>query len=196
MCDPELKAWGGSKWKLKSAIACPNQCTNHRIMENSCWKGPQQVSSPASCSKQGRLWGQTGLFRAVSSWGLKRFQDGNGLTLPGSLLQCLPVLMGTKILLVSSLNISFFQFMLIVSHLPTRHSSKEPGSIPLMTSSWTLGTAAEPAQLPQPLLTGLPPWASWWPSIELIPVDWCLPCDVVPSKDDCSLILILLQFMY
>lgn len=57
---------------------------------------------------------------------------------------------------------------------------------------------AEPAQLPQLLLTWqvLLPWASWWPSAELTPIDWCLPSDILPSKDDCFLILMLLQFLY
>lgn len=38
---------------------------------NSAWKGPQEVSHPAFCSKQGQLWGQTRLPGALASWVLE-----------------------------------------------------------------------------------------------------------------------------
>jgi len=60
--------------------------------DNSGWKGPQEVASPTSCSKQGQLWSQTRLLRALSRQVLKSSRDGDGTASLGSLLYCLAVL--------------------------------------------------------------------------------------------------------
>lgn len=44
---------------------------------NSCWKGPQDASTPTSCSKQGHPRGHTSLLWAVFSLLLKPSQDGD-----------------------------------------------------------------------------------------------------------------------
>ena len=46
------------------------------MIEDLRWKGPWEVCGPPSCSEQGHLWGQTRLFRALSSRVLKTSQDG------------------------------------------------------------------------------------------------------------------------
>lgn len=187
------------------AVACPAQCTSHTGMENSLWKGPQEVCSPIHCAKQGQLWAQTRLLRAISSQGLKHFPSGDGPASLHNLFQCPTVLMGKKSILLSSLNFSCVRCRPIISYCPTRHSCEEPGSSSLMTDSWAVGLWLDPPTpsvlwgepAPQHLLTGqvLPPWASHWSSAEFTPAGWCLPCDILPSKDDCTLISILLQFM-
>lgn len=39
-------------------------------------EGPQEVSSPTSCSKRGQLWGQMRFLRALFSWVLQNSKDG------------------------------------------------------------------------------------------------------------------------
>lgn len=133
---------GTSRFKAEvkiTAMACPAQRTSHTGMENSLWKGPQEVCSPICCAKQGQLWAQTRLPRAISSRGLKHFPSGDGPASLHNLFQCPAVLMGKKSILLSSLNFSCVHCRPIISYYPTRHSCEEPGSISLMTDLWAVG---------------------------------------------------------
>jgi len=100
-----------SKWKK---IGCPGRHAFvkdsvwpvHDIIDNSCVKGPQELSSPTSSSKQGQLWGQASLLRTSCSWVLKTSKSGASMTPLGSLLYCFAFLMGKGVLFVTSLNLS------------------------------------------------------------------------------------------
>jgi len=56
------------------------------------WKGPQEVFSLMSCSKQGHLWVQCRLLMDLGSWVLKIFNDRHCATSLGILHQSLTVL--------------------------------------------------------------------------------------------------------
>lgn len=131
------------------------------------WMGPQEVSSPISCSQHGQLWGQTRSLGAIS----KNAKDGECATSPGSLFHILAVLMEDEVFLASDLNISPFNLCLLSFSLLLCAAVK---SLSLL-SWWPLVGAegrllcppeilfqAEQAQLPQPLLVGqlLQPLAS------------------------------------
>ena len=61
-----LKQWRVIGWQ---------GCRTTGAESSSGWKGPQEASGPISCSQQGQLWGQMGLLRASSRWGLKNSKD-------------------------------------------------------------------------------------------------------------------------
>lgn len=114
------------------------------------WMGPQEVSSPISCSQHGQLWGQTGLLRAIS----KSAKDGECATSLGSLCHSLAVLMEDKVFLASDLDSSRFNLCLC----STGKSLSLPSWwLPVDAEGLLLGPPktlflAEQAQLPQPLL--------------------------------------------
>lgn len=51
-----------------------------------------KVSSPKSCSKQGQLWGQSRLLKALSNWILKTCKNGGCTRQLGNLFHCWPSL--------------------------------------------------------------------------------------------------------
>lgn len=78
----------------------PHSC--HRFIGKSGWKGPQKGSSPNFCSKQGQP-------RSLSSLVLKTSRNRDCTTSVSNLLHCLTVLMGDKVLLISTLNLSYIK---------------------------------------------------------------------------------------
>lgn len=76
----------------------------YEIIDNSCVKGPQDVFSPTSSSKQGQLWGQVNLLRTFCRWVLKTSKSGASITSLGSLLHCCVFLVGKRF--VNRLNLS------------------------------------------------------------------------------------------
>lgn len=193
VCDSYVwsRAKGMSTFKVEvkvTAMACPGQHTNHKIMEKSCWKAPQVVSSPTSCSKQGQLKGQTGYLGLYPVGAWKYFKDEDGPTWLSDLLQCLTFLMGKKILLISSVNFSFFHFMCMVSHPPTRQSCGDPGSVSLMTNLWALGAAVRCppscffSWLNQSSSLSAPSHRASAPALSiLVALSWTCSCWLMPS---------------
>lgn len=59
---------------------------SHKVIGNLVWKEPQKVSSPTSCQEQDFFLAQIRLVRALSCWGSKAFNDGDGTAslCPGS----------------------------------------------------------------------------------------------------------------
>lgn len=113
---------------------------NYRITEsqnNWGWKGPQEISSPISFSKQSQLWYQTKLLRAFSSWILKTSKDGNSMTLLCRLLHCLAVLMGRNFILCSQICSNFS--LPVIAYSPRMHHCEEPALSP---ASLFVGTGA------------------------------------------------------
>ena len=55
---------------------------------NSAWKGPQEVSRLTFCSRQGEVWDQTILLKALSSWAFKTSEGRDRTTSVGNLCHC------------------------------------------------------------------------------------------------------------
>ena len=72
-------------------------------------KGPQEVSAPTCCSRQGQLWGRVRLLEPLPGESSNAPKDGDRTTSLGSLLPCLALLTGSKFLLRSHPNLSHFQ---------------------------------------------------------------------------------------
>lgn len=65
---------------------CPHTFVYHSITEPRRWEGPQEVSSPASCLKQGQPWFYTRLCGALSNRALKTIKDRAPTALLGAIL--------------------------------------------------------------------------------------------------------------
>lgn len=76
--------------------------TSEKSQKNSSWI--LKVSAPDLCPKQGQLWDQSRLLKALSTWVLKT--SGDGIAFQGNLVCCLTVVMG-KILWTRPGYISF-----------------------------------------------------------------------------------------
>lgn len=76
-------------------------------------KGPLNVCSSASCSKQSQLRGQRKLFRVLSSWISKTCTDGDCTTSLGSLFQCLIIPTMKRFFLWPKLNLFCFNLYLL-----------------------------------------------------------------------------------
>lgn len=93
--------------KGESLAACHGPCSRGGgppiwgSQDNSGGKGPQEVTGTASCSKQGKLWGQTRLLRALFSWVLNISKDGACMASPSNLFYCLTVLIAEKHFFIS-----------------------------------------------------------------------------------------------
>lgn len=101
------------------------------------WKGPQEVYSPTSCSKQGQPQDRIGLFVTLSSQVLKTSKDGGSITSLGILLHCLtaPVLKKSDISSYIQLDqVLLLQFMPAVPDPPTTDHCEELGSTFSITS--------------------------------------------------------------
>jgi len=98
---------------------------------NSCWKGPQEVSSPTSSSKQGQLGEQIGLFRAFSSPILKTSKAGYQMCSLGYLPHCPVSSWGESLYLYPA------QTAPIISCPPSMYYCEGPISISLM-GPWAL----------------------------------------------------------
>lgn len=64
--------------------------TSEKSQKNSSWI--LKVSAPDLCPKQGQLWDQSRLLKALSTWVLKT--SGDGIAFQGNLVCCLTVVMG------------------------------------------------------------------------------------------------------
>lgn len=59
-------------------------CISTSSSEDTGWKGPQEISSSASCTKQGQAWSHTTLAKALFTQVLKTSKDGDCTASPGS----------------------------------------------------------------------------------------------------------------
>lgn len=82
------------------------------------WKECWEVSSPASSSQWGHLWDQTMLLKFLSRQLVKDSSNRDFTAFLDDLLCCLPALMGIKLLLISSLSLSFLSFQPLCLILP------------------------------------------------------------------------------
>lgn len=127
-----------AEWSLrclrKDALLPQRFHSSHKVIRNSVWKEPQEVSSPTSCPEQGHFLVQVRLLGALSSRGLKAFNDGDSTAslCPGS----------TAVLSSQGKHFSLYPaWAFFVSACAqclsssTMQSSEELGSVPLITSS-------------------------------------------------------------
>lgn len=128
-------------------------------------KGPQQISSPTTCTNQGQLWDQTRLLRALSSRVLETSKERVYTVSVSNTFQCLTVLVGNTLVCASL--VSTYSDCLSSSHLSSLwrlwlHLHDNPLPKPLLLE-------AEWALFSQLLLTGqvFPPWQLWCPNTEL-----------------------------
>lgn len=115
-----------------------NVCFRNKDSWNNLgWKGPQEVYSPTSCSKQGQLQDRIGLYVTLSSQVLTSPKDGGSTTSLGILLHCLTVLVLKKSDIFSCTQLDqvlLIQFMPAVPHPPTTDHCEEVGSTFSITS--------------------------------------------------------------
>lgn len=74
---------------------------------NSGWKRPQKICTVPSCSKQGQLWDQTSLFRALSTHSWRISKVGDLTTSLSNLFQHRPILKMNKFFLITTLNLLY-----------------------------------------------------------------------------------------
>lgn len=102
-------------------------------------EGTLQVPSPTSCSMQGQRWGQTRLLRTLSSWVLKTSEDRGRAACSAAGLSS----RGTVICRIQSCIPSqpfLFQFMPVVTSLPTLCYQEEPAWLHLLSYPSQVGT--------------------------------------------------------
>lgn len=146
---PDRKEWGDPKWKVKSQ-PCPGKCTNHRIMEHSCFSGSLYLRT------SGALYPVLLLISRLNFSFFFFFFHFN-------LIISHPL---TRQSAVKSLASSLWW--------PTcGHRELLLGTSQIVSSPGWTSTAASAC----PYV--LPPWTSWWPSAELPSVHWCLPLDAL-----------------
>lgn len=96
------------------------------------WKGAQK-SLVQTLLKPGSAVRSDQVAQDFVQPGLETSEDGDRTTSLGNLLHCLPVLGVKKVLLLSSLNLSF-QLPPVVPHPPATHRCEKLGSVLLITS--------------------------------------------------------------
>lgn len=122
-------------------------------------EGTLQVPSPTSCSMQGQRWGQTRSLRTLSSWVLKTSEDRDRAACSAAGLSS----RGTVICRIQSCIPSqplLFQFMPVVTSLPTLHYQEEPAWLHLLSypSQGRYCEAAVRSTWSCPFSWGKPPW--------------------------------------
>lgn len=132
---------------------------------NLVWKLPLEVSSPTSWSKHGQLRAQTRLLRALPLRAEKplRVETAQSLRQPAPQpdWESGPGLMGKRVFLICSVNLYCFHLPFLSLTLPLLKSlalfSQSPSSRDkqaALRTPETIPPQAEPAWLPQHLLTG------------------------------------------
>lgn len=91
-----------------------------RVLGNAGWNGPQEASSPNSCSKQDHPWGLAWLLSHLIPWLLKTFEDGDSTTSPDNLFTTW-LSSWWKTLSFYWVVTSFGQFLPVTSCPPTMH---------------------------------------------------------------------------
>lgn len=147
--DACINVMGFSPFSIWKKIACPaihafikdSVWPVHEITDNSCVKGPQKVSSPASSSKQGQLRGQANLLRTSKS--------GSSIPSLGSPLHCWAFLTGKRFLCGTSPNLSALKLHLLPPICPpcTTKSSLDLSSL-WSCSRGRLGSSPPPPPAP------------------------------------------------
>lgn len=121
------------KWKTYTGFKWSGWRVGTGSQVDSGWEGPYKVSGPTSCSQTGQLSGQTRLLRTSPGHGWKPPRTQTAQHIQAS---CATAWLSSQGQFFFNIKYEplLFQFIFIVSHLPTLHHFTKPSSISYVTS--------------------------------------------------------------